>query len=191
MDTKQLILGVIAAGVTLLGAWLALQGTSQGANYSRIESLESVVREDAVALDELRRGIALLQLRLEASASISPRQVIDTLLESLTDYPSWCKLYDPDRDLFVMWVINSAYTDFYGISRAYYIGKTDYFVWGAELGDIYTANDRETYSRKDTYFFNEVVRNPDGTMREYGFWKGYVPLFNGTELVCGMQILNE
>lgn len=198
MDQKQLLIGLLTAAVTALGAWLAFQGTIQEANprqievlYDRIETLESRVDSDSIMEIELRREIAMLEIRIEAAASTAPRQVIDRLLGALTDYPAWCKRYDDDRDLFVMWAINDAYQYFYGISKARYLGNSDFDVWGPQLGSIYDANDRAILGDRNFRRFVERVNPAIGEPTDLLFWKFYVPLYDGVELICGIQITTE
>lgn len=195
MDNKQFWVAMATAIVTLIGIVYAFEGAVQSATpvrvgvlYDRIDVLETRLEDREGTQRELEREFDALELRFVAASSTSPRQVVYNFLEAITDYPAWCKRYDADRDVFIMWSLNAAYSTFYGVSRSLYLGNTDFFVWGRELGAIYDANDREVLSSRDFNRFIETVNPENEPPTDHLFWKFYVPLYGGVELVCGIQI---
>lgn len=136
---------------------------------------------------QLKVEIGLLRAQVDYGDG-SQLDGIFKLLESL-DVPAWCKVFveTPEPHL-EMGYINSNFEFTYGISKARYIGSTDFDVHPVEIAKAYNENDFYTYKARGWADFTESVILPDGTRAKRRFWKFYHKVKNGPELICGWEV---
>jgi hypothetical protein len=204
-----------AHGITMAGTVIVTMITvsaQQGANdveqsrvlfdrisalEDRIDKLRDDVRQLSVENTELKAEntaltvkIGILQGQVDYGDG-SNSETIFELLESL-QVPAWCKAWvgkKPDSPAhFEMAYINSRYEVSYNVSKAFYIGSTDFDVHPVHIAQAFTENDLRTFSARGWLDFRESVRTPSGEAEERRFWKFYHKVKDGPELVCGWEV---
>jgi len=185
--------GGLAASGAYLTAKLDADSRDLATEYNRIAKLESDVQRLQQENSRQKVEIALLTAQLEYGGEINPLEVVFGLIEDI-ETPAWCKQWIPPTDpeagdgVFRMAYINSDYEFQYGVSRSYYIGKTDYDVHPDELAAQYYQNDLEVLGKRRFIDFREVVRKTTGDelKRFWKFW--HQPEGSDYELVCGWEV---
>ena len=194
-NTKQNWMGITSA--LALAAVTGIFGYMQ-AGKSNEPDLFNVVSERAIITERLlaeeRELNAELQAKLSASlmqvsvsVSTTPRATIRSFLSALRLQPAWCKEFVPEEESFRMLFVNDSYERFYGVTSAKYEGKTDAEMWPENLAKAYNINDHETLREKSQKVMRELVL-VDGQSWMVDFWKFYVPIPVGVDLVCGIQV---
>lgn len=73
--------------------------------------------------------------------------------------PSWHKSIDGDR--LVMDIVNPAYTAYTGISMGAYKGREDRAVWGQQVGETFSDNDRKVLETRTRVAIEELTLIPN------------------------------
>lgn len=149
--------------------------------FDRIATLENALAAKDREIAGLRADIFTLKL----NNSINPLRTLFDYMDGI-EQPAWIKRYRPEKNDFVMMHINPAYEQEYGVTNAFYAGKTDQEVHGERLGDRFLTFDLRVVGRRDFEASVEgVVVN--GERQVIGVWKWYVPLPGGGIGVAGIQ----
>jgi len=186
-----LISGTLAAGGAITSSRMENDSSQIEIAYERIGKLESDVSKLSNENSRQKVEIALLTTQLETGDLINPLEVVFALIEDI-ETPAWCKRWNSSEDgegNFTMAYINSDYEFAYGVSRSYYIGKTDFKVHPENLAAIYFENDKEVLERKRFIDFKEPIENSRGQREIRRFWKfWHQPHGSDYELVCGWEV---
>lgn len=189
------LLHLITAIISILGTLGVMQAhffefraSQLDLAYQRINTLEE--RMDRLQRELVEKDAAITALQLKTSARPDPLQALYSYVEGMGT-PAWIKLWDPKANEFRMLYLNSDYESVYNVSRAFYIGSTDSQVHAADRAKIYRENDLKIIKSRSFREFVEPALNRNGDTTTYEpthFWKFYVRLPDGRELVCGIQL---
>jgi hypothetical protein len=186
---------ITTAGVVLVG-FLTLKGNIQPTQMmilaERVTALEQRLDDKTAEINELNRELltvraenSIMRIQLDKGYSSSPRGILFAYMDAL-DTPAWCKEFSEPR--FAMMHINPSYETYYGITKERYVGNSDFDVFPPKLAQAWTENDKKAYQRRGFVRFVETVETPKGQEIDLEFWKFYLRLPDGGELICGIQI---
>ena len=179
---------------TLLVAWLALAGDvvqqhddTLAVAYERIDKLESQV--DALRAELTASHSRHLELLSQLRLGLDPMVVLENFIDPLPQ-PAWIKevVTHADRDPdFRMLVVNRAYEDEYGVTRALYEGKTDFEVglWPLAVAQAFHENDLDIWKKKGSGQYEETFPKL-GIMVTRHVVKYLVPIPGGRFGVAGV-----
>lgn len=182
------VLSIIGTLGVMRSDALKFETSQQQVAFERIAHLEKRIDELHKTIVAQSATIAGLQAQLASQPD--PVRALYAYLEGI-DSPAWLKLYHPDENRFRMLYINRAYEGVYSVSRARYIGATDFEVHSEDRAMLYHQNDLRVISQKDFSEFVEPAlhKGSDGIgFMPVRFWKFYVMLPDGRELVAGVQV---
>lgn len=166
---------------------VSTKSSARQADLERIRLLETDRREligEGAAKDA---EIAMLKAQLRFETGMTPLEVLEDFVNHFP-LPAWVKVWRPETQEFVMVAINGYYADFYGVTEARYKGSTDFDVWPQELAQAYYENDLDVLVDRNDELFTETVRRANGTFVDLNFYKFWVDLPDGTELVAGIHV---
>lgn len=169
---------------------LGHEASIQKVAFERVAHLEKRIDELRGALNKQHAVVAALQAQLAAKPD--PLGALFAYIEAI-DAPAWLKLYEPDSKQFYMLYINAEYELVYNGRRVRYIGQTDFDIHEASRAQQYYENDLHIIEKKDFLAFTEMGLSRESGQAGYGparFWKFYVKLPDGRELVAGVQVGN-
>lgn len=161
--------------------------SNQEALYERIALLEK--RIETLSQQRISDRVQIVMLEAQLRTKPDPLQSLYTYVEKL-ESAAWLKMYYPSEDKFRMLYINSDYEDQYNVSRERYIDSTDFDIHPATLAQQYEKNDRQVLQSKDFRRFVEAAPDPKNRQRmiPMRFWKFYVQLPDGRELIAGIEV---
>jgi PAS domain-containing protein len=191
------LLNTVITTAGVLGvAMLTFKGNVQPAQMEvlagRVSALEQRLDDKTAEIAELNRELltvraenSVMRIQLDKGYATSPRGTLYAYMDAL-ETPAWCKEWsDPS---FRMLHINRAYENYYGITKARYVGNSDFDVFPPKLAQAWTQNDKRAYQRRGFVRFVETVVTPNGEEVDLEFWKFYLRLPDAGELICGIQI---
>lgn len=197
----KLIEHAVSNGVTLLAAWLLLQGTQTETEPKYVEQLQARIKVLEDRHDPLLAENFQLKMQKQELVSALGGNVYDIekgVLESVVDnfgVPAWCKRVEEpevpgELPQFVMEDLNDEYEDRYGIDEDAYRGKTDFDNHPQHVAQQYFANDMVIYAVRDYREFREAGDGAGGLYNtQEDFAKFWVPLpISGTNFVCGFLL---
>lgn len=155
----------------------------------RILALEQSNKELIDEISKLRGQVTLLKAQIEYE--IGPTQLLFSFLEALEEAPAWVKVYDDDRDEFIMLYINRAYENFYDVTRERYVGATDAEVWPAEIAAVYAENDLRVLLSRDRKRVREPVIDRAGNKVNMMMWKLFLRMPDGRASIIGIQVEDD
>lgn len=210
---REVIIAVITAAITAGGLYWQFKGNQEQASadrmdivFRRIGELEVKVAElntDVIDLSVENTKLEVENAQLRVKVGLLQSQVNygkGSHLDSIFDFiermkvPAWCKVWvdeDPESGIdshFEMAYINTSYEYEYEVTKAKYIGATDFQVHPVKLAQAYLENDLRVFRERAWLDFTEAVMLPDGTTHKERFYKFYHNVEEGPELVCGLRI---
>lgn len=201
MEHWREILGgvVVSAALFFGGMWMAKKEaivTSQPELVAtltlRINELESKISAlQAQVISLTIQNADLLRQQGGDSYSLETGAIFEYI--DRLEFPAWCKqvvLNEDKKPSFVMAFLNTAYEKQYGISKAKYIGQTDFENHPTEAANVYYFNDMQVYVKKQFLSTAEPIdSNETGVMENRRFDKFWVKTpVSGVELVCGQEV---
>jgi PAS domain-containing protein len=117
-------------------------------------------------LDETRKEV------VQAANSTQINGWLHALLSKMP-YPAWVKVAQRDpktgRVSFYMQYMNQSYTDWFGVRREDYIGKTDWDIWTHDVALSYYNNDASVLASQRAQRFTEAIENaPQHAVGRFG-----------------------
>lgn len=176
---------VISTGGLLYSALLDRGAGAAETTFERVTALEE--RADALTRANAELSVTLAKLQIKLEQAPDQMEALRRYLSGL-DRPAWIKVYEPDRDRFVMLYLNHAYAVAYGVSRALYIGRTDFEIYPYQVARRYHENDSNVLAQKNFQEFAEPIKQRGGAASYTLFWKSYFKLPDGREAVAGIQV---
>lgn len=194
-ENKQLILSAVIGAVGGIGVAMFSYKSSvidnnvsaQAVAYDRIRFLEEKDMQQQGEIAELKAIVAMLEAELRFGPDLTPMEALLEFVEAFP-LPAWLKRWDRETQQFVMVGINARYANFYGVTQDAYEGVTDFDVHPEEMAQSFYANDMRVLIKKGSDRFAEVVRKANGQIVELTFYKFYIDLPDGTELIAGVQV---
>ncbi len=182
------VVSVAATLIALRTGFIDMEISQSSAAYTRMEALE--LRVDALRKELNERNMLVIELRTALASNHDPMDTLYRYLESM-DVPAWLKQYDPVDNHFHMLYLNHEYERFYDVSMENYVGKTDFDIYPEDVAERYAAHDRAVYENKTFMRFIEYGRTASTGARMVPgvFWKFYVRLADGRELIAGIQLV--
>lgn len=192
---------VLSNGVTLLVAWLVLQGTQTQTEPLYVEQLQNRISELEQRQDPLRAQIFELRLQkaeLVAALGGDIFSIERGALSSVVDAygtPAWCKkVIEPEvvggLPSFEMEDLNPAYERRYEVDEDKYRHSTDFDNHPKHIAEQYYANDLKIYRDRNYQEFREAGDGAGGlynTQEDFAkFWVS-LPL-SGVNFICGFLL---
>lgn len=196
-DPTTLVALITTAIVSIFATVMTTKTEGTKSRDSRISELED--QRDELAQDKVEmaerhaeettalQAIIYEQRLRQATAKTRPLESMYSLLEAIQK-PAWVKVYNPDNSEFRMLYINSDYERQYDRTRALYLGKTDFEVYPKDIADVYYRHDMQVIQTKSWNEFIETGRDVYRKQGQFVFWKFFVDLPDGREVVVGIQI---
>ena len=178
------LLGAAGSYFTLKGTQITGSAAQLEVTYNRIENLETRNATLSQSIRQLNTELALLTARYEMQ--YMPRAALFSYLEAI-DAPAWLKAYDKEKKMFYMLYINRAYENYYKVTKARYLGSTDFDVQPKEIAEGFFKHDMEVYKERGFKRVDEKVFHK-GELLTLDLWKFYLKLPDDTEVVAGIQV---
>lgn len=180
------VLSVVATLAMLQTDYFSLKNDRLDTTYKRINALEK--RLDSVNSSLRDRAGELALLRAQLSSKQTPTKVLINYLEALQT-PAWIKTWNPDTKKFTMFYLNSAYEYFYGITKARYIGATDFDVRSDKEAEALYRSDLAIIKNKNFWTFEQALVDASGDkVRKVTLWKFFLELPGEVESVGVIQV---
>lgn len=148
MDGTTLFLGLPVA------VWLAL-----------IAQFGAIVGAVITGYVTLRKDMRLTAASIQQHTDVTVQKLngmLTAVLHSM-DRPAWIKVARHSHDgtiRFIMFEVNDAYSDVFGIDRDTYIGKTDLEAgWDRETASLFYENDLRVWASGKPSTFTETINN--------------------------------
>lgn len=146
---KQIVItNMVTLAISLSTAYVALQGKREEVGGGIYQSTLERMRAQDETISNLqaqitKANIRIIDLEAQVRAEVNHGEILQSYLDSVPT-PAWIKRLNDDG-LFEMYMINKKYSEYYGIAKNRYEGKTDYQVWPREIADAWHANDMRVY----------------------------------------------
>lgn len=147
---KTLIAALITSFAALVGAYFGFKGhetKSESAVVGHVYKRLTVLEDKYTNAQKEN-----IELRIKLAEKHDSFDILKNYLDSLP-YPAWIKVMvgTEDAPSFIMWHINPAYEDMFGISKERYVGKTDdqLGLWPDHVVKEFYNNDLETVVIRD------------------------------------------
>lgn len=148
-NLKQMIItNVITMALSLSTAYIALQSKREEIGSNIYQSTLERMRVQDETISNLqaqitKANVRIIDLEAQVRAEANHGEILQSYLDSIPT-PAWIKRLNDDG-LFEMYMINKKYSEYYGIAKNRYEGKTDYQVWPREIADQWHVNDMHVY----------------------------------------------
>lgn len=185
--------GLISSNlVTLIGAYLLFLSTQTNTHTGALTAAYAQIDTQGEQIIELRglilqQQLQIVDLTVDLKDNVDRYEVLESTINILP-FPVWIKRYDPPTDRFVMFLINDAYTAQYGITRAEYIGKTDFQVHPADFAASYVEADRAVLNTGKIDRRHQMLKRSDGSKIEIMVYKFPITLKDGRTGIGGVSI---
>lgn len=188
-EPQKVSTAVLLAVFTFAGAALTELTDFFGLKQNRLAQLEERNEELLLQNSALTVKLGLLDAKISYGEEASEAEILFRFMSRIRR-PGWCKKVDREgpRIDFRMAFITTPYSQAYGFSFDYYVGKTDTEVYPPEIAEVYRNRDLQTLRRRDFEQFDEPVQYANGVRSVEKMWKFWHQLSDGAEFICGWQL---
>ena len=187
---RDFFVALITAIASIAGSYFMFAGASKHSDATMVDTLAKQYQELQKNLFE--QQAELISLRIELSRRYEASDVLRGYLDPMPN-PAWIKIVkDADSTPeFVVWHINSAYESFFGVTRALYVGRNDFDIWGSEVGRGFYENDMRALLKMGSHCTREEFPSrPQGTDSAGGYVCKWVTEVDGQLAIAG-QLLTD
>lgn len=187
---RDFVVALVTAIASIAGSYFMFAGASRQSDASMVETLSS--QYQTLQKTVFEQQAELISLRIELSRRYEASDVLRGYLDPMPN-PAWIKIVKnaDSTPEFVLWHINSAYETFFGVTRALYVGRNDFDVWGAEVGKEFYENDMRALLKMGSHCTREEFPSrPLGNKPSGGYVCKWVTEVDGQLAIAG-QLLTD
>ena len=189
---RDLFVAVVTAMATILGSYFVFAGSAKQSDVDMVETLATQYKELQKTLFEQQSE--LISLRIELSRRYEASNVLKGYLDPMPN-PAWIKVVrdaDSATPTFVLWHINSAYEGFFGVTKALYVGRTDFDIWPNDIALAFYENDLKSLLKMGSHCIREEFpQSPNSKKLLGGYVCKWVTEVDGQLAVAGQLLMDS